>query len=89
MKSLFKKKGANIAGFLALPALLALYLATRPLCIHVSDSYAWVNTVETESFGFYEEALVLEEWMTENFNNEDNFTEEELQLEEWMFDLKK
>ena len=40
-------------GFAALGGLFAFYRSTRPLGIHVSDSYAWVNTVETESFRYF------------------------------------
>lgn len=40
-------------GLAALAGLFAFYLSTRPLGIHVSDSYAWVNTVETESFHYF------------------------------------
>ena len=31
----------------------AVYVALRPLAMHVNDSYAWVNTVETEAFGYF------------------------------------
>jgi len=41
------------AGVCALGCLFAFYMLWRPLGIHVSDSYAWVNTVETESFAYF------------------------------------
>lgn len=48
-----KKLVAALPKASALLALMAFYLATRPLAIHVSDSYAWVNTVETESYYYF------------------------------------
>jgi len=34
-------------------ALFCFYVSLRPLVSHVSDSYAWVNTVDTSSFDYF------------------------------------
>jgi len=46
-----RSENLALAGFLG--GLFAIYMAARPLCLHVSDSYAWVNTVETGSFAYF------------------------------------
>ena len=43
----------RIAGAAALLALFTFYIAMRPLGVHVSDSYAWVNTIEQEAYGYF------------------------------------
>ena len=44
---------ARISGAAALATLFAFYMVMRPQALHVSDAYAWVNTVATESFDYY------------------------------------
>ncbi|MHC4711772.1 MAG: glycosyltransferase family 39 protein [Planctomycetota bacterium] len=43
----------KVAPVVCILVLFAFYLATRPAGIHVSDSYAYANTVEEEAFGYF------------------------------------
>jgi hypothetical protein len=50
---LARKAIERIVEAAALGGLFAFYVSMRPLGIHVSDSYAWVNTVDKEAYGFF------------------------------------